>query len=140
MFELVDNIPQSPVIKVIGVGGGGGNAVNHMVKSNIEGVEFICANTDAQALRKRTISSSTRYWHAHSLRASGSCNWAGASRRRVVETPAADNLAAYCSASSRNGSSSVDRISACGRLRRREERSGDAYGWARSAPLGRYPR
>ena len=40
MFELVDNIPQSPVIKVIGVGGGGGNAVNHMVKSNIEGVEF----------------------------------------------------------------------------------------------------
>ena len=49
MFELVDNIPQSPVIKVIGVGGGGGNAVNHMVKSNIEGVEFICANTDAQA-------------------------------------------------------------------------------------------
>ncbi|MCW8279124.1 cell division protein FtsZ [Pseudomonas sp. PCH199] len=51
MFELVDNIPASPVIKVIGVGGGGGNAVNHMVKSNIEGVEFICANTDAQALK-----------------------------------------------------------------------------------------
>ncbi|MDD0973118.1 cell division protein FtsZ [Pseudomonas fontis] len=58
MFELVDNVPQSPVIKVIGVGGGGGNAVNHMVKSNIEGVEFICANTDAQALKNigaRTI-------------------------------------------------------------------------------------
>ena len=58
MFELVDNIPASPVIKVIGVGGGGGNAVNHMVKSNIEGVEFICANTDAQALKSigaRTI-------------------------------------------------------------------------------------
>ena len=58
MFELVDNIPQSPVIKVIGVGGGGGNAVNHMVKSSIEGVEFICANTDAQALKSigaRTI-------------------------------------------------------------------------------------
>ncbi|AYC34188.1 cell division protein FtsZ [Pseudomonas cavernae] len=51
MFELVDNIPQSAVIKVIGVGGGGGNAVNHMTKSNIEGVEFICANTDAQALK-----------------------------------------------------------------------------------------
>ena len=51
MFELVDNVPQSPVIKVIGVGGGGGNAVNHMVKSSIEGVEFICANTDAQALK-----------------------------------------------------------------------------------------
>ncbi|OLF51823.1 cell division protein FtsZ [Pseudomonas chlororaphis] len=58
MFELVDNVPASPVIKVIGVGGGGGNAVNHMVKSNIEGVEFICANTDAQALKNigaRTI-------------------------------------------------------------------------------------
>ncbi|MFZ3022886.1 cell division protein FtsZ [Pseudomonas sp.] len=58
MFELVDNVPQSAVIKVIGVGGGGGNAVNHMVKNNIEGVEFICANTDAQALGKvgaRTI-------------------------------------------------------------------------------------
>lgn len=51
MFELVDQTPQSPVIKVIGVGGGGGNAVNHMVTNNIEGVEFICANTDAQALR-----------------------------------------------------------------------------------------
>ena len=38
MFELVDNVPQSAVIKVIGVGGGGGNAVNHMIKNNIEGV------------------------------------------------------------------------------------------------------
>ena len=53
MFELVDNAPSSSaVIKVIGVGGGGGNAVNHMVESNIEGVEFICANTDAQALKR----------------------------------------------------------------------------------------
>lgn len=51
MFELVDNVPQTAVIKVIGVGGGGGNAVNHMAKTNIEGVEFICANTDAQALK-----------------------------------------------------------------------------------------
>ncbi|MFC6669552.1 cell division protein FtsZ [Marinobacterium aestuariivivens] len=50
MFELVDNVPQSAVIKVIGVGGGGGNAVHHMVSSEVEGVEFICANTDAQAL------------------------------------------------------------------------------------------
>tara|TARA_B100000674_G_C37981802_1_gene982957 strand:- start:42689 stop:43849 length:1161 start_codon:yes stop_codon:yes gene_type:complete len=41
---------QNAVIKVVGVGGGGGNAVNHMLKANIEGVEFICANTDAQAL------------------------------------------------------------------------------------------
>ncbi len=54
MFELVDQTPQSAVIKVIGVGGGGGNAVNHMVANSIEGVEFICANTDAQALRDVT--------------------------------------------------------------------------------------
>ena len=50
MFELVDNVQQNAVIKVIGVGGGGGNAVRHMLNSDIEGVEFICANTDAQAL------------------------------------------------------------------------------------------
>src|SRR5690554_7873836 len=51
MFELVDNVQQNAVIKVVGVGGGGGNAVRHMLNSDIEGVEFICANTDAQALR-----------------------------------------------------------------------------------------
>ena len=50
MFELVDNVQQNAVIKVIGVGGGGGNAVRHMLNSDVEGVEFICANTDAQAL------------------------------------------------------------------------------------------
>ncbi|MCV6587971.1 MAG: cell division protein FtsZ [Marinobacterium sp.] len=50
MFEMVDSVPQSAVIKVIGVGGGGGNAVQHMVDCEVEGVEFICANTDAQAL------------------------------------------------------------------------------------------
>ncbi|HEA50874.1 hypothetical protein LCGC14_1467670 [marine sediment metagenome] len=50
MFELVDNVQQNAVIKVIGVGGGGGNAVRHMLNSDIEGVDFICANTDAQAL------------------------------------------------------------------------------------------
>ena len=50
MFELVENAPQNAVIKVIGVGGGGGNAVQHMCNQNIEGVDFICANTDAQAL------------------------------------------------------------------------------------------
>jgi cell division protein FtsZ len=52
MFELADDPQQNAVIKVIGVGGGGGNAVQHMVVNNIEGVEFICANTDSQALRK----------------------------------------------------------------------------------------
>ncbi len=51
LFELMDNYPQTAVIKVIGVGGGGGNAIEHMVAADIEGVEFICANTDAQALR-----------------------------------------------------------------------------------------
>lgn len=51
MFELMENHSEEAVIKVIGVGGGGGNAVEYMVASNIEGVEFIAANTDAQALR-----------------------------------------------------------------------------------------
>ena len=50
MFELIDNVPQNAVIKVVGVGGGGGNAVKHMIDNNVEGVDFICANTDAQAL------------------------------------------------------------------------------------------
>ena len=50
MFELVDNAPQSAVIKVVGAGGGGGNAVRHMIENNVDGVDFICANTDAQAL------------------------------------------------------------------------------------------
>jgi cell division protein FtsZ len=50
MFELVDSAPQSAVIKVVGVGGGGGNAVQHMLSQEVEGVDFICANTDAQAL------------------------------------------------------------------------------------------
>lgn len=54
MFELVDNVPNNAVIKVIGVGGGGGNAVEHMLGSAIEGVDFICANTDAQALKSMT--------------------------------------------------------------------------------------
>jgi cell division protein FtsZ len=54
-YELVDMYSETAVIKVIGVGGGGGNAVNHMVGCHIEGVEFICANTDAQALRKLSI-------------------------------------------------------------------------------------
>lgn len=50
MFELIDNVPENAVIKVIGVGGGGGNAVKHMIEHQVEGVDFICANTDAQAL------------------------------------------------------------------------------------------
>ncbi len=54
-YELMDMSNEHAVIKVIGVGGGGGNAVSHMVGSLVEGVEFICANTDAQALSKLNI-------------------------------------------------------------------------------------
>ena len=51
MFEIVDQIESSAVIKVIGVGGGGGNAVHYMLNHAVEGVEFIVANTDSQAMR-----------------------------------------------------------------------------------------
>ncbi|MEX0374028.1 cell division protein FtsZ [Spiribacter pallidus] len=54
MFELMDAYNQNAVIKVIGVGGGGGNAVQHMVSADVDGVDFVCANTDAQALRNST--------------------------------------------------------------------------------------
>ena len=52
MFEIVDKDPSQTVIKVIGVGGAGGNAVEHMIREGVQGVEFICVNTDAQALNK----------------------------------------------------------------------------------------
>ena len=55
MFELMDSHTNDPVIKVIGVGGGGGNAVQHMVSAGIEGVEYICLNTDLQALKKMEL-------------------------------------------------------------------------------------
>jgi cell division protein FtsZ len=58
MFELMDAYSQSAVIKVIGVGGGGGNAVAHMVDAGIEGVDFICANTDSQALKDSRVRTS----------------------------------------------------------------------------------
>ncbi len=58
MFELMDAHSQSAVIKVIGVGGGGGNAVGHMVDTGIEGVDFICANTDSQALKGSRVRTS----------------------------------------------------------------------------------
>jgi cell division protein FtsZ len=57
-FELMDAYSQSAVIKVLGVGGGGGNAVSHMVSSGIEGVDFICVNTDAQALKHSKVKAS----------------------------------------------------------------------------------
>jgi cell division protein FtsZ len=58
MFELMDGQSQTAIIKVLGVGGGGGNAVSHMVSSGIEGVDFICANTDAQALKSSHVKTS----------------------------------------------------------------------------------
>ncbi len=58
MFEVMDAYSQNAVIKVIGVGGGGGNAVTHMVASGIEGVEFMCINTDAQALKHSKVKTS----------------------------------------------------------------------------------
>ena len=58
MFELMDAHSQSAVIKVIGVGGGGGNAVAHMVETGIDGVDFICANTDSQALKVSRVRTS----------------------------------------------------------------------------------
>lgn len=57
MFEIMDKESQEAVIKVIGVGGCGGNAVEHMIEKNVGGVEFICANTDMQALKKSNAKS-----------------------------------------------------------------------------------
>ena len=57
MFDIVDSATDEAVIRVIGVGGGGGNAVEHMVAQQIEGVQFVVANTDAQALKKSSAGS-----------------------------------------------------------------------------------
>ena len=57
MFQLVDQVETGAKIKVIGVGGAGGNAVSHMLAQKLEGVEFICTNTDAQALERLVQSS-----------------------------------------------------------------------------------
>src|SRR5437870_7268364 len=54
MFEIIDQSPQEAVIKVIGVGGCGGNAVEHMIGRGVSGVEFSAANTDAEALKRST--------------------------------------------------------------------------------------
>jgi cell division protein FtsZ len=52
MFEIIDRDPNATIIKVVGVGGAGGNAVEHMIREGVGGVEFICCNTDAQALKQ----------------------------------------------------------------------------------------
>ena len=54
MYEYVD-VNKGAEIKVVGVGGGGGNAVKHMSDASVEGVEFICANTDSQALQNTEV-------------------------------------------------------------------------------------
>ncbi|MGA8004707.1 MAG: cell division protein FtsZ [Burkholderiales bacterium] len=54
MFEIVDNQAAGPIIRVIGVGGAGGNAINHMIEQGVEGVEFIAVNTDAQVLARNS--------------------------------------------------------------------------------------
>lgn len=64
MFEVIDTGPQNAVIKVVGVGGGGGNAIQHMMAGHIEGVEFICANTDAQALRNSSANTTIQLGEA----------------------------------------------------------------------------
>ncbi|MGE5117662.1 MAG: cell division protein FtsZ, partial [Betaproteobacteria bacterium] len=51
-IEMIEEFQQGTQIKVIGVGGGGGNCVEHMIAEGVQGVEFICANTDAQALNR----------------------------------------------------------------------------------------
>ena len=56
MFDLMETGGQQAVIKVLGIGGGGGNAVDHMLTAHLEGVEFVNANTDAQALRRSGVS------------------------------------------------------------------------------------
>ncbi len=56
-YEIMETCSDDAIIKVIGVGGGGGNAVDHMVEAHVDGVQFICANTDAQALRRLKVES-----------------------------------------------------------------------------------
>lgn len=52
MFELIDSDGANAAIKVVGIGGGGGNAIAHMVEASVDGVEFVAMNTDAQALKR----------------------------------------------------------------------------------------
>lgn len=84
MFELMDSESPNAVIKVIGVGGGGGNAVQHMVSADIDGVDFICANTDAQAL-KNTAANTTLQLGANITKGLGAGANAGVGRDAAAE-------------------------------------------------------
>jgi cell division protein FtsZ len=63
MFEILDTQGAGPIIKVVGVGGAGGNAVNHMIQKGVEGVEFIAVNTDAQVLARNAARSQIQLGH-----------------------------------------------------------------------------
>lgn len=86
MFEPME-LTNDAVIKVIGVGGGGGNAVEHMVRERIEGVEFFAVNTDAQALRKTAVGQTiqigggiTKVWEQGLTR-----KWAATRLKKIVK-------------------------------------------------------
>lgn len=88
MFEPME-LTNDAVIKVIGVGGGGGNAVEHMVRERIEGVEFFAVNTDAQALRKTAVGQTIQI-------GSGITKGLGAGANPEVGNNAADEIAMHC--------------------------------------------
>jgi cell division protein FtsZ len=82
-IEMIEEFDQGTQIKVIGVGGGGGNAVEHMITQGVQGVEFICANTDAQALNR----SSAHSWcsWATGLGAGAKPEWASAAAEEAED-------------------------------------------------------
>src|SRR5215472_13543022 len=90
MFELMDAYSQSAIIKVIGVGGGGGNAVAHMVTAGIDGVEFMCINTDSQALKHAKVKTALQIG-----RSDGRRQW------RIVTASSSWSRAATCCSSPR---------------------------------------
>src|SRR6201990_3607162 len=84
MFELMDAYSKSAVIKVLGVGGGGGNAVAHMVTSGIDGVDFMCINTDAQALKHSKVKTSLQIG-SHITQGLGAGGDPGVGRQAAME-------------------------------------------------------
>lgn len=86
MFEPME-LTNDAVIKVIGVGGGGGNAVEHMVRERIEGVEFFAVNTDAQALRKTAVGQTIQIGGGitKGLGAGANLKWAATRLKKIVK-------------------------------------------------------
>ena len=86
MFEPME-LTNDAVIKVIGVGGGGGNAVEHMVRERIEGVEFFAVNTDAQALRKTAVGQTIQIGGGitKGLGAGANRKWAATRLKKIVK-------------------------------------------------------